>query len=78
MGKELGVIVLIVKIQKEGSPIAHVFFSAFSVSIKENGGIIVWATDTDNKSYKEDFKPSSYQIIVEKEDDAKKFYKKHM
>lgn len=69
---------MIVKIQQEGSPMSYVYFSAFSVNVRENGGIIVWATDVDNKSYREDFEPSSYQIIVEKNNDAKEFYKKHM
>ena len=69
---------MIIKIQEEGSPISNIFFTAFSVNVDEKGKIIVWATDTDNKSYRKDFEPSSYQIIVEKEDDAKKFYKKHM
>ena len=69
---------MIVKIQEEGNPISNVFFSAFSVDVDKKGKIVVWATDIDNKSYRCDFEPSSYQIIVEKDDDAKQFYKKHM
>ena len=49
-----------------------------SLSVDEKGHIIVYATDSDNKSYRQEFEPSSYQIVIEKEDDAKMFYKKHM
>ena len=69
---------MIIKIQEEGNPIGNIFFSAFSVNVDKNGKIVVWATDTDNKSYRTDFEPSSYQIIIEAKDDAKKFYEKHM
>ena len=69
---------MIIKIQEEGNPISNIFFTAFSVNVDEKGHIIVYATDTDNKSYRQEFEPSSYQIVIEKDNDAKMFYKKHM
>ena len=69
---------MIVKIQEEGSPMSHIYFSAFSVNVDKDGRIIIWAKDSDNRSYMDDFNPSSYQIVVEKENDVKAFYKKHM
>ena len=69
---------MIIKIQEDGNPIGNVFFTAFTMSVDEKGHIIVYATDSDNKSYRQEFEPSSYQIVIEKEDDAKMFYKKHM
>lgn len=69
---------MIVKIQEDENPIGVVFFSAFSVSIDETGKIVVWSKDTDGKGCQDVFKPSSYRIIVENNNDAKVFYKKHM